>query len=177
MSYLGQRIKRRVARAGMSGLSSRPYGADISRRALPFGATMPEWVALTQPTTTKRAMHGIAEYGTVTGIPTSAPHPKMHSYPMTVHGPALQGPPDWYRAMQGASLGDDQASGAPVITDGVAQWQQAMLSTTQQIADAQTAMAEKDKWIRYLQIAATLSIPLAAAVWKMIFRGGSGGTY
>lgn len=159
MSYLGQRIKRR-ARRGMSGLSSRPYGPDISHRAL--GA--------------------LTEYGTTTGIATlpvkrpAATRTKMRSYPMTVHGPAMQGPPDWYRAMQGASLGDDtQTAGATTLTDGVAQWQQSMLSTTQQIADAQTAMAQKDRWIRYLQIAATLSIPLAAAVWKMIFRGGSGG--
>lgn len=175
MSYLGQRMKRRVRR-GMSGLSSRPYGPDISRRAL--GATMPEYVAVTGAVSPKRALHGISEYGTLTGQPTLPPRTKLHSYPMTVHGPALQGPPDWYRAMQGASLGDDTpTTGAATLTDGASQWQQAMLSTTQQIADAQTAMAEKDKWIRYLQIAATLSIPLAAAVWKMIFRGGSSGTY
>jgi len=160
MSYLGSRLRRNVKR-GMSGLQSRPYGPSVSHLAL--GAAALEYTpVLTLVNVPKPPAKRVVR----TRV-------KAVSYPITVHGPALQGPPDWYRAMAGSSLGDDApTTGSVALTDGTDQWQQSMLSLTQQIADSQAAFAEKDKWIRYVQIAATLSIPLAAAVWKMIFRGG-----
>lgn len=165
--YLAKRMKRR--RAGLSGLSSRPYGPNVSKSAL---GTIVEVLIPTM---------------TILDDPKDAPKPppkppskisKARSYPMTVNGPALQGPPDWYRAMAGASLGDDTpTSGAVELTDGTVRWQQAMLSTNQAILAAQQEFTKREQMARYVQIAATLSIPLAAAVWRLIFRGGRNDGY
>ena len=70
------------------------------------------------------------------------------------------------------SLGDEAASpttlSTPTISDPTAQWQDDVLSRLD--AGVKTLqVAEMQKW---LQIVATLSIPLAAAVWKMIFKRG-----
>jgi hypothetical protein len=76
-------------------------------------------------------------------------------------------------AVQLGSLGDDAAPGTtlsdPTIADPTSVWQDNVLA--QLAAGVKTLqMAEMQKW---LQIAATLSIPLAAAVWKMIFKRGA----
>lgn len=70
------------------------------------------------------------------------------------------------------SLGDDPTPpttlSEPTLTDATALWQGNVLSRLD--AGVKTLqVAEMQKW---LQIAATLSIPLAAAVWKMIFKRG-----
>jgi hypothetical protein len=122
-----------------SGLSSRPFGPDISRGAL-----------------------GNVGTGVI----------KNRAYPIVVNGPGLQGPPDWYRAMQGASLGDDtQTTGAAQLTDGTSQWQQSMLSEVQGVRAAQEEFTRREGLQRWIQIGATLAIPLSAAIWRAIFRG------
>ncbi len=82
---------------------------------------------------------------------------------------------------QFGSLGDDtQGTGletgtlqTPTITDPTVTWQNNVLEQLQ-AGVATMKMAELQKW---LQIAATLSIPLAAAIWRVIFkRGASDGT-
>lgn len=100
--------------------------------------------------------------------------------------------PKWYRAMGGlasqppgrpvsrrmpplGSLGaDESGSGTtlstPTITDPTAQWQAEVIAQLRAGVDT-LRTAELQKW---LQILATLSIPLAAAVWKMIFKKGTG---
>jgi hypothetical protein len=100
--------------------------------------------------------------------------------------------PSWYRAMGGlasqppgrrvarrmpalGSLGtDDPNAGTtlstPTITDPTVQWQADVLTQLRSGVDT-LRTAELQKW---LQIAATLSIPLAAAVWRMIFKKGVG---
>lgn len=96
------------------------------------------------------------------------------------HGPA------WYTAMGGiqsrppgaripryvsetlGSLGDDTLA-TPTVTDAFQQatatWQQDVLSKLQAGADT----LKKEELQRWLQILATLSIPLAAAVWRLIW--------
>lgn len=88
--------------------------------------------------------------------------------------------PRWYTAMGGiqsrptgarisrsdlGSLGDDTLS-TPTVGDqmaqATAQWQQDVLASLQRGADTLTLQ-------RWLQIAATLSIPLAAAVWNALW--------
>lgn len=121
---------------------------------------------------TRRHDHAIGGARPMSGL-SSRPFGPNVSY----HALGAISPPAWYQAMYGCSLGDDQSAsdaGPQSLTDGQAQWQKAMLDTTKQIADAQWAFAEKDRWIRYVQVAATLSIPLAAAIWKAVFRTGSG---
>jgi hypothetical protein len=97
-----------------------------------------------------------------------------------IHRRALSGSstviPRYHR--QRASLGSlgDDTSGAgsttlsqPTLVDPVTlQWQGNVLAQLQ-AGVATLKKAELQKW---LQIAATLSIPLAAAVWKMIFKKG-----
>lgn len=104
----------------------------------------------------------------------------------TSHGPS------WYRAMGGVSsqppgpriarhvpslgsLGaDDPATNTttlstPTLTDPTtAAWQQNVLAQLQ-AGVATLRKAELQKW---LQIAATVLIPVSAAVWKAIFKSG-----
>lgn len=81
--------------------------------------------------------------------------------------------PRQYRAMNGmGSLGDDTAPpttlSTPTLTDpATSQWQGAVLVQLQQGVNT-LKTAELQKW---LQIAATLAIPVAGAVWRMIFKG------
>jgi len=97
--------------------------------------------------------------------------------------------PSWYRAMGGVStqlpsrrvvtsvmlgsLGDDPADtttlSTPTITDPTAVWQANVLG---QLRAGVEEMKRSDRY-KLLQIVATLSIPLAAAVWRVIFRRGS----
>jgi hypothetical protein len=71
------------------------------------------------------------------------------------------------------SLGDDPTDpntlSTPTITDPTAQWQANVLS---QLQAGVQEMKVSDRY-KLLQIIATLSIPLAAAVWRVIFRRGS----
>jgi hypothetical protein len=85
--------------------------------------------------------------------------------------------PRIYRIRQPRTLGSlgDDAGGAttlsqPTLTDpATVQWQANVLAQLQAgVRTMQTA--ELQKW---LQIAATLTIPVAAAVWKAIFKSGS----
>lgn len=74
------------------------------------------------------------------------------------------------------SLGDDAVPATtlsttsldtPTLTDPVtAQWQGQVLQQLQQGVDT-LRTAELQKW---LQIVATVSIPLAGVIWKMIFK-------
>jgi hypothetical protein len=75
------------------------------------------------------------------------------------------------------SLGDD-TSGAATITSPTLtvtappetlQWQANVLSQLQ----AGVATLQKAELQKWLQIAATLSIPVAGAIWKMIFKRGA----
>lgn len=97
----------------------------------------------------------------------------------TTHGPS------WYRAMGGVStqlpsapvrrglpalgsLGDDTLS-TPTITDPTLKWQ---ADVQQLLRDGVEEMRRGDRY-KLLQIAATLMIPLSAAIWRVIFRRGS----
>lgn len=62
------------------------------------------------------------------------------------------------------SLGDDTLS-TPTITDPTAQWQQNVLAQLQAGVDT-LKMAETQKW---LQIAATVSIPVMGFLWAKVF--------
>lgn len=93
--------------------------------------------------------------------------------------------PSWYRAMGGVStqlpsprvpralpslgsLGDDTLS-SPTITDPALQWQDEVLT---QLRAGVEEMRRGDRY-KLIQIVATLSIPLAAAIWRVIFRRGA----
>lgn len=118
------------------------------------------------------------------------------SYHLKNRGLALAGDmahgPRWYTAMGSVasqpprgrlprrkrslgSLGGDEGTGGntlstPTLTDpATVQWQNDVIGQLRAgVLTMQTA--ELQKW---LQIAATLSIPLAAAVWRMIFKKGA----
>jgi hypothetical protein len=87
--------------------------------------------------------------------------------------------PSWYTAMGGvqsrpvgrriprgrlAELGSlgDSSVGADPLSQTTAEWQQSMLDALNRGADTLTLQ-------RWLQIAATLSIPLAAAIWNALW--------
>lgn len=72
-----------------------------------------------------------------------------------------------HRAVRRASLGAD---GDVELTD--AQWRKAMLEQQKEVVQWQKRWVERDELQRWLQLGATLAIPLSAAIWKMIFRAG-----
>lgn len=65
-------------------------------------------------------------------------------------------------------MGDDDLI-APEMSE--VEWQSLMLASQQRLVDNLTAFTEREKLQRWIQIAATLSIPLAAAVWKALGIG------
>src|SRR5262249_55674238 len=108
----------------------------------------------------------------------------------TAHGPS------WYRAMGSivsqppgqrvramprlsrpntlGSLGDDAPApttlSQPTVADpATLQWQANVLARL----DAGVATLQKAELQKWLQIVATVAIPLSAALWKAIFRGGA----
>lgn len=107
------------------------------------------------------------------GMPSRPPGARVAR---AMSGMGDAGAPRWYTALYGASLGDDDAvtAQAATITDGPAMWQQSLLDEVQQLNTSLQTYTTKDMWARYAQIAATLAIPLSAAVWRMIFRSGRG---
>lgn len=105
----------------------------------------------------------------------------------TSHGPA------WYRAMGGVqsqpppryartripalaglgSLGDDPQGSttlsSPTVSDRTFQWQDQMLA---EVSAGRKAL-EREELQKWLQIGATISIPLFAAIWRGIFKRGA----
>lgn len=144
-----------------------------------------------------RALGGISEYATTAqanptlvrrrGLGASAMEyvtkPVIIPVPPPIHvtnrHPAanidLLGGGSNYNAWTGlGSLGDDNAASPADPSIGVdpvliAQQQLAELKT---ISAAQVAFTKREAQQRWVQIAATVSIPLFAAVWRAIFRGG-----
>lgn len=114
-----------------------------------------------------------------------------HRRPRALSGDTTHGP-RWYTSMGGltsqppssrvyqvrpasslGSLGDDAGGAttlsAPTIGDpATAQWQANVLSQL----SAGVATMQKAELQKWLQIAATISIPVFAAIWKMIFKSG-----
>lgn len=62
------------------------------------------------------------------------------------------------------AFGDDAA---PMTEE---QWRAAMLAETKSQSSWLERWVKKDELQRYIQIAATLAIPLSAAIWRAIFR-------
>lgn len=187
MSYVGNR--RRRARRGMHGmgataieyalLQANTTGIQPSKPVvLPANPpTPPQKLMVGAHALAPRPWHGVARYG-MSGLSSRPPGARI------ARGAMGDGPPKWYQAMYGVSglgsLGDDAVTApaaTPVLTDGTAQWQSAMLANSNQILSTQQAFITKDQIARYVQVAATLSIPLAAALWRIIFKsGGRSGT-
>jgi hypothetical protein len=75
------------------------------------------------------------------------------------------------------SLGDDIPADTSIavpstLPDPTAEWRANMLAQSTAIAKAQEDFTRRESMARWVQIGATLSIPLAAAVWRAIFRSG-----
>lgn len=161
MSYLGQR--RRRMRRGMSGLGGAgPIVLPANPPLPPATPMVGAHVHLGQP------WRGVSRIG-MSGV-SSRP-----SGARVARGAIGDGPPGWYQAMYGASLGDDTQSSTPSLTDGPTQWQSAMLDNSNQLLAAWQEYIKRDQIARYVQVAATLAIPLSAAIWRMIFRSGGRG--
>jgi hypothetical protein len=150
-------------RMSMSGVTSQPPGMPVARSAL--GATVIESPIAGPMTTTKP-----------TTKPIPIPYPSSR-FGASAMARAVGGIPDWRAAMQGTSLGTDD-SGSLTSAQGTIKdptlveagptmraWQDNMLAQQKSYQAYET----KQRWI---QVVATLSIPLAAAVWRAIFRGG-----
>jgi len=63
------------------------------------------------------------------------------------------------------TLGDD----TPSIDATQTQWQQDLLATAKESRDWQARWVKKDETQRWIQIGATVCIPLFAALWRGIF--------
>lgn len=79
---------------------------------------------------------------------------------------ALDGAPDWYRQMQGTTLGDDTLAAMSDET-----FRAELLSGQKKLLEAQKHWAEGDRMQKWIAIGATLAIPLSAAIWRMLGIG------
>ena len=83
---------------------------------------------------------------------------------------AVEGPA-WYRQMQGSTLGDDGTATASSLTEPTlsdTQFRSQALTALQAMRAQDADRIRKEEVRGYLQLAATLSIPLAAFLWKRI---------
>lgn len=67
------------------------------------------------------------------------------------------------------AFGDD---GQPMTEED---WRSKMLAQQTGMTSWMERWVKRDELQRWIQIAATLAIPLSAAIWKAIFRGARGG--
>ena len=85
--------------------------------------------------------------------------------------------PRWYRAMQGTTLGADDEPvntlSTPTLSEPEAttQFRSQLLESNRQIIEAERERTRKEELRGYLQIGATLMIPVAAAIWKKLGIG------
>lgn len=158
----------------MGGLTSQPAHSPVSVFAL--GASTPEY----------HLTSGMVSAAVNAKDPQQSKRVRSMSQRMfgtQPHGrSAMAGVPNWYKNQLG-SLGDDTSASSQSLTvptlvepgPVMAQWQQDMLASQAQ------AMAKQDSYLaietkqRWMQIIATLSIPVAAAIWRAIFRAGRSG--
>lgn len=103
----------------------------------------------------KRPLAGAAEYAIVGSSAGVTPSPP----PRGAIGRLLK------RVTLGSLEGD-----APEMTE--AQWRAAMLEQQKEVVAWQERWVKRDELQRWLQLGATLAIPLSAAIWKAIFRAG-----
>lgn len=82
------------------------------------------------------------------------------------------GAPRWYRQMQGCSLlGDDEPTASSLLEPTLADpFQRQMLAATTGIRAIEAERLRAERIRGALQIVATLSIPLAAAVWRLVLK-------
>lgn len=140
------------------GVTSR-YGSRASRRATQLGNVG----SRRGSRASRRALPvgDIIEYGSTT-VGSSQPGTRR----------ALRGVPDWYRQMQGTTLGDDTLGAmtppAPLTQE---QWQAEMLASSKELVAAQKHWADGDKMQKWIAIGATLAIPVSAAIWRALGVG------
>lgn len=58
------------------------------------------------------------------------------------------------------------------MTEG--EWRAQMLAAQKSVVDWQERWVKRDELQRWMQLGATLAIPLSAAIWRAIFRAGRG---
>lgn len=135
----------------MGGVQSQPMGARVFRRAL----------------------SGISEYS-LPAIGSTKPPPPPPVKRRIAMG-ASSGPA-WYRQMQGTSLGEDETTSlttepvlsSPTVDD--ATFRSEALSTLVAMKAQEAKRIELEERRGYLQLAATLSIPLAAFIWRKLLK-------
>lgn len=158
MSYFHKRYGR--GRRALSGVQSQPTGGRIARGAL--GATISEYLLVPLP---------------------EPPPPPPPTRVMASRGRVG---PRWYRQLQGGSLGGsdlgtlgaDAPTGhtlaVPTISENdpaTTTFRTQLLASNQALLDAERERTHKEQVRGFLQIAATLSIPLAAAIWRALGIG------
>lgn len=161
-------IKRRGGsnrRKAMSGLSSQPPGRPISRFAL--GAAAVEYTpALAIPSPPPppppakiAAMRRRAAMG---GLSSQPPGRPVSLFALGSLG-AVPDP---------SSLATSTFAQPTVLDPQTAAWQQQVLANQQLQLAQSDKQAEKARLQKWVQIAATASIPLFGAIWKLLFRAG-----
>lgn len=160
MAYLKDRYRGRRA---LAGVSSVPPGRRV--------ATM----------TVLPGLSGLHEYGVITST-TLPPPPPPRARTRAVGRLAHSGQPAWYRAMQGTTLGADDPEPStslaqpslPVdpVDPGTREFRTKLLASHEQLIKIGERWVRREELQRWLQIAATLAIPLSAVIWRAIFRAG-----
>jgi hypothetical protein len=150
MSYFQGRRGQR----GLSGVQSQPQGGRVSNKAL--GAAVTEYNLLGS------------------SMPRPTPPPPPPSQIMAGRGRVG---PRWYRQLQGTTLGADDAPGNTLSTptlsepEATTRFRSDLLTSNRALLEAERERTRKEELRGYLQIGATLMIPVAAAIWKALGIG------
>lgn len=157
----------RYRRRGMGSVASQPPGARVAASAL--GATMPEWATIgstvappPRRVTVARSLHGISSQPPGQRIAASA---LGGIFARTTVPPGSPVPVP-YPSIHRGIFGDDTA---PAVTDP--QWAQDLIATERAHTAWQQDWMKLESRQRWIQIIATVSIPLAAAIWRALGIG------
>lgn len=149
----------RISRGALGGVQSQPSGGRISRGALGLGMTVVDTTGIVKAINTQ---------------PTRPPPPP----PSRIMASRGKVGPRWYRQTSMGSLGVDENEpvntlAVPTLSEPAAtvQFRENLLSANRQIIEAEKERTRKEEIRGYLQIGATLMIPVAAAIWKHLGIG------
>lgn len=179
------RFVRRLDRSSAMGSSqSRPSNFTRVHRSASLGSSQSRPSNFTRVHRSTPMGAAALEYSLVNGlvdiIRSLTPQKVVIAQPVRRPAPAPR------RAMQGfGSLGDDTDAEPvtslaqptltqPTVVDPTVQWQNDMLAQTKAMVASQLDYAQREVQQKWIQIAATLAIPLAAAAWRALGRALSG---
>jgi hypothetical protein len=164
-------------RRGLSGVQSQPQGGRVSRSALSGVQSRPSGGRVARSALGLAVVEGKAIVKQIVTRPERPPPPPPPPPPSQVMAGRGRTGPRWYRQLAGTTLGADEAPGHTLAgstlsePEATRKFREDLLTGNRALLEQERERARKEDLRGYLQIGATLMIPVAAAIWRSIGVG------